>query len=193
METPIYKSSSRFFKKHRYFSSFRDSFVLATAKKWFLSTNQSPRQLYSTTVTDKNQLLAHLDNYGHWLLRYHTHILPAIFLVFLSNRLRMVSSCTLMYRSFLLQLVPDIYHNIHWCYLTLSFQLAFKLLNPHCWLILRVMKTNFRVQYFLSKKYKIFIHNSRSFVLCCTQKMNTSIYFESGTADGNIEAGITNV
>lgn len=50
MDTPMYRSSSRFFRKHRYFSSLRDSLVLATAKKWFLSTNQSPRQLYSTTV-----------------------------------------------------------------------------------------------------------------------------------------------
>ena len=34
---------------HLPFSSFLDSLVLATAKKWSLPTNQSPRQLYSTT------------------------------------------------------------------------------------------------------------------------------------------------
>ena len=33
IDAPKYKSSSLFRKKQRYFSSFRDSFVLATAKK----------------------------------------------------------------------------------------------------------------------------------------------------------------
>lgn len=57
IDTPMYRSSSRFFKKHRYFSSFRDSLVLTTAKKWFLPTNQSPRQLYSTTGKMKKSIV----------------------------------------------------------------------------------------------------------------------------------------
>lgn len=76
-ETPINKSSSLFFRKHLYFSSLRDSLVLATAKKWLLSTNQSPKHVYSTTMPTIETLI--FKNYSliFWVKLKNRNVPPS--------------------------------------------------------------------------------------------------------------------